>query len=124
MLLYRKLCCISYKVTKALREDRTAAERNLSLRESPQAEKPALQNQDIVLMDKIWYAFHKVDRFDVIRFQKGADADNFYLKRVVGLPGETIQITDGISDPRQDLASVEFPGRIFETVICAEEHRN
>ena len=103
---------------------RTAAERNLSLRESPQAEKPALQNQDIILMDKIWYAFHKVDRFDVIRFQKGADADNFYLKRVVGLPGETIQVTDGISDPRQDLASVEFPGRIFETVICAEEHRN
>ena len=52
---------------------RTAAERNLLLRESPQAENPALQNQDIVLMDKIWYAFHKVDRFDVIRFQKGAD---------------------------------------------------
>ena len=83
--------------------DRTAAERNLSLRESPQAENPALQNQDIVLMDKIWYAFHKVDRFDVIRFQKGAD---------------------GISDPRQDLTSAEFPGGIFEIVICAEEHRN
>lgn len=57
---------------------------------------PELKNQDIVLMDKIWYAFHKVDRFDVIQFQKSADADDLYLKRVIGLPGETIQITDGV----------------------------
>ena len=43
-LLYRKLRRISYKVTKALREERTAAERNLSLRDPPQAENPALQD--------------------------------------------------------------------------------
>ena len=43
-LLYRKLRRIPYKVKKALRVDRTAAERNLSLREPPQAENPALQD--------------------------------------------------------------------------------
>ena len=44
LLLYRKLRRISYKVTKALREDCTAAERNLSLRDPPQAENPAIQD--------------------------------------------------------------------------------
>lgn len=56
---------------------------------------PQLHNQDIVLMDKIWYAFHKVDRFDVIAFQKNTDTDELYLKRVIGLPGETVRIADG-----------------------------
>ena len=47
-LLYRKLRCISYKAKKALRVDRTAAERNLSLRDPPQAENPA--EQDSIFM--------------------------------------------------------------------------
>ena len=42
--LYRKLRRISYKAKKVLRVARTAAERNLSLRDPPQAENPALQD--------------------------------------------------------------------------------
>ena len=48
-LLYRKLRRIPYKVKKALRVDRTAAERNLSLRDPPQAENPALQDSIFAL---------------------------------------------------------------------------
>ena len=48
-LLYRKLRCISYKAKKALRVDRTAAERNLSLRDPPQAENPAEQDSIFTL---------------------------------------------------------------------------
>ena len=42
-LLYRK--CDAFPIKqKALRVDRTASEQNLSLREPPQAENPALQD--------------------------------------------------------------------------------
>ena len=47
-MLYRKLRRISCKVKKALRVDRTAAEQNLSLRDPPQAENPALQDSIFV----------------------------------------------------------------------------
>ena len=39
------------------------------------------------------YHFKNPDRFDIITFYpKGRNADEYYIKRVIGLPGETIQI--------------------------------
>lgn len=57
---------------------------------------PALAAGDEVLIDKIRYHFFPVKRFDVVLFRsKDAGDEKYYIKRVVGLPGEKLQIRDG-----------------------------
>lgn len=52
-----------------------------------------LEDSDHLLVEKISYRFDKLDRFDVIAFYPfGKDVDEYYIKRVIALPGETIQI--------------------------------
>lgn len=55
-----------------------------------------INNEDTVLINKISYVFNKPKRFDCIAFeQDSVDSSKVYVKRVIGLPGETIQIKDG-----------------------------
>lgn len=48
---------------------------------------------DVIIIDKITYRFSKPRRFDVVVFP--VSEDEYYIKRIIGLPGETIQIIDG-----------------------------
>jgi signal peptidase I len=51
-----------------------------------------LQDGDNLWIDKFTYHFSEPKRFDVIVFPyQGQDV--FYIKRIIGLPGETVQIT-------------------------------
>lgn len=64
--------------------------------------KNTLYNKDSVLLDKLSYRFTDPKRFDVVVFyhfmdpenpdKKDKDAYEFYVKRIIGLPGETVQI--------------------------------
>ena len=55
-----------------------------------------LSNDNTVLINRISYAFNGPKRFDCIAFeQDSVDSSKIYIKRVVGLPGETVQIKDG-----------------------------
>jgi len=57
---------------------------------------PALHNGQEVLIDKLIYQFSSPKRGDVIVFRpNGNQNSHFYVKRIVGLPGETIQIKQG-----------------------------
>ncbi|MCD2492648.1 signal peptidase I [Lacrimispora sp. NSJ-141] len=56
---------------------------------------PTLQTGDVVLLDKLWYNFTKPKRMDVVAFQNMGDDTKTYIKRIVGLPGETVQIQGG-----------------------------
>lgn len=47
---------------------------------------------DNLLVDKISYRFGDPDRFDVIVFKYVHEKNTYYVKRVIGLPGETVQI--------------------------------
>ena len=61
-----------------------------------------LQNEDNILVEKVSYRFGKPSRFDIVVFyhffdernqnKKDEDAYDFYVKRIIGLPGETVQI--------------------------------
>lgn len=54
-----------------------------------------LQNKDQLLVEKVSYRFGDPKRFDiVILMPYGRDVDEYFIKRIIGLPGETIQIND------------------------------
>ena len=54
-----------------------------------------LQNGESLLVDKVSYHFTDPKRYDIIVFYpKGRDVEEQYVKRIYGLPGETVQITD------------------------------
>ena len=57
---------------------------------------PVLKNGDVVLVDRLVYNAVKPKRGDIIVFKPGGIENAHYLiKRVVALPGETIQIKNG-----------------------------
>ena len=52
-------------------------------------------NGDRLLVQKFLFDVRRPNRWEVAVFQSPAEPDQAYVKRVVGLPGETIQIADG-----------------------------
>ena len=57
---------------------------------------PVLYNGQEILMNRLIYRISTPKRGDVIVFlPNGNQNSHFYVKRVVGLPGETVQIRDG-----------------------------
>lgn len=57
---------------------------------------PMLYNGQEILMNRVIYRLSSPKRGDVIVFlPNGNQNSHYYVKRVVGLPGETIQIKDG-----------------------------
>ena len=56
---------------------------------------PVLRNGDVALVNRIVYNATTPKRGDVIVFKpKGNENDHYYIKRIVGLPGETIEIIE------------------------------
>jgi len=56
--------------------------------------KPALSDDDIIIIDKLTYKSDEPERFDIIAFKYKYDHSQMYIKRVIGLPGETIYMAD------------------------------
>lgn len=58
-----------------------------------------LQNNDVLIQEKVSYYFHEPERFNIIILKHNEPTEekgNRWVKRVIGLPGETIQIKNGI----------------------------
>ena len=53
-----------------------------------------LHNGDNLIVDKLSYRFHDPERFDIIVFPFQLQDNTYYIKRIIGLPGETVQIMD------------------------------
>lgn len=57
---------------------------------------PRLENGDITLMNRLVYEVRKPKRGEVIAFRpNGSETSHCYIKRVIGLPGETVSYEDG-----------------------------
>ena len=52
------------------------------------------QDGDYVLIDEISYRFQAPERGDVVIFIAPNEPDEHYIKRIIALPGETIQVRD------------------------------
>ena len=56
---------------------------------------PTLSDGDNLIVDKISYRLHDPERFDIIIFKFPDDESQLFIKRLIGLPGETVEIRDG-----------------------------
>ncbi|MCI6060293.1 MAG: signal peptidase I [Dorea sp.] len=56
---------------------------------------PVLSNADVVLTNRILYNASSPKRGDIIVFKpKGNENAHYYIKRIIGLPGETVEIIE------------------------------
>jgi len=71
-----------------------------------------LYDGDPIIINKFSYRFTEPKRFDVIVFKQSGREHNFYnIKRIIGLPGERVQIMDG---------SIYINGELIEEKINVE----
>lgn len=90
---------------------------------------PALTNQDVVLINKQAYTFDEPQRYDIVAFKLKEDTEGYFnIKRIIGLPGEKVQIKNGhifingdvVSDlPFDDLIMTE--GLAIDEVTLGED---
>ncbi|MBQ9766784.1 MAG: signal peptidase I [Lachnospiraceae bacterium] len=91
-----------------------------------------LQEDDNILVEKVSRYFGALDRFDIIVFYPNEEAKKeggrYYIKRIIGLPGETVQITDGVIYIDGEPLSESFgstvmgsEGRAAEPITLGEE---
>ena len=78
--------------------------------------RPELKNGDVVLVNRLVYNAMTPKRGDIIAFKpNGRENAHYYIKRIVGLPGETVTIRDGkvyindSTDPLRDDFCPETP---------------
>ena len=58
--------------------------------------KPLLEEEDAALVNRLAYLLSRPKRGDIVVFKpNGNENSHYYIKRVVALPGETVQIVDG-----------------------------
>lgn len=56
---------------------------------------PRFETNDFLIVDKISYRFSEPERGDIIVFKYPYDLQTNYVKRIIGLPGDTVKISDG-----------------------------
>ena len=63
---------------------------------SGQSMEPTLHDGDSLLVDKVTYRFSDPKRYDIVIFPYQYGNRQYFIKRVIGLPGETVRVdTDG-----------------------------
>ncbi len=89
---------------------------------------PTLQDKDNLITDKISYRFRDPERYDIIVLRVESQHENF-IKRVIGLPGETVQIVGGRVYINGELLESDVygnelmvnPGRAFQPITLGED---
>jgi signal peptidase I len=71
---------------------------------------PTFSNGDYLLVDELVYRFREPVRGEVVVFRYPGDDRSFYIKRVIGLPGERVTIMNGtVTVTANDGGSVVLP---------------
>lgn len=58
---------------------------------------PTFETGDYLIVDQLSYRFSDPKRGDVVVFRYPNDETVFYIKRIIGLPGETVSINAGVT---------------------------
>ena len=90
---------------------------------------PMLSDGDNLIVDKITYRFGDPQRFDIIVFPFRYAEKTYYIKRIIGLPGETvfidetgtIYINGEVLKEHYGKEVITDPGRAYEPVTLGED---
>ena len=90
-----------------------------------------IQLNDKIIASRLTYKFSDPERFDIIIFKFPDNEKEYYVKRIIGLPGETVQIVNGIvyvtdkdgqtTQLRDDFVNVEKPTGDFGPFVVPED---
>lgn len=56
---------------------------------------PNFFDHEYLIIDELSYRFREPERGDIVVFHYPNDPKNYFIKRVIALPGETVEIIDG-----------------------------
>lgn len=90
---------------------------------------PTLSDGDNLIVDKLSYRFHDPERFDIIVFPFQYEENVYYIKRIIGMPGETVRIdeqgniyiNDELLAESYGREIMQYAGRAGENITLAED---
>ncbi len=90
---------------------------------------PTLENGDNLIADKVTYRFREPERFEIIVFPYEYEEKTYYIKRIIGLPGETVYIDDDgniwidgeILEENYGSEPIEYAGLAAEEIVLGED---
>lgn len=56
---------------------------------------PTLKENDLIIVNKLTYRFNEPKRGDIVVFRPPNGSNVFYVKRIVAIPGETVEVKNG-----------------------------
>ena len=88
-----------------------------------------LSENDNLIVDKLTYRFNEPKRFDIVVFPYRYEKDTYYIKRIIGLPGETVFIDEeGNIFIDEELLQEDYgketildAGRAYEPITLGED---
>lgn len=80
-----------------------------------------LSDKDQLIVDKMTYRFRDPKRYDIVVFPCQYQDNTYYIKRIIGLPGETVQILSGMVYIDGVRLDEHYGNEIMENPGIAEE---
>ena len=90
---------------------------------------PTLEDGDQLMADKLSYRFHDPERFDIIIFPFKYKEKTYFIKRIIGLPGESVRIDEQgviyingeVLEENYGLDPIYYAGRAAEEIHLADD---
>lgn len=90
---------------------------------------PSFHNGEYLMVNKLSYRFGSPDRGDVIVFHYPLSPETLYVKRIIGLPGEKVEIAEGriyidgrlLVEPSY-ISSTYYQGNNFSTLVPKDHY--
>lgn len=90
---------------------------------------PTLEDADQLICDKLTYRFKDPERFDIIIFPYQYAEDTYFIKRIIGLPGETVRIDNegtiyingGILEEDYGAEVMNYPGLAAQEIQLGDD---
>lgn len=90
---------------------------------------PTLEDGDQLIADKLTYRFHDPERFDIIIFPYKYARNTYFIKRIIGLPGERVRIDSygniyingEVLDEHYGAEVIENPGLAYDEIQLGDD---
>lgn len=73
---------------------------------------PTFENGEYLIVDELSYRIEDPKRYDVVIFRYPRNPSEFFIKRIIGLPGETVRVSeDGVSITQKNGSEIKLDER-------------